>query len=155
MPVLAKKCSESSTVVRMGVSYEVNGGDNFETVANRFVSVSVVETVMNGLGFFLSETLGFLLIGDGFISSYRRRRSEPSRMGWVSSYWRRLGFFSSATVSFGIGDAWLSSHWRRFLFISDTWVPIVTLGSVSSGDGLVESESDLFGSIFFVWVLFF
>ena len=100
MPVLAKKCSESSTVARMGVSYEVNGGDNFETVANRFVSVSVVETVMNGLGFFLSETLGFLLIGDGFISSYQRRRSEPSRMGWVSSYRRHLGFFSSVTLGF-------------------------------------------------------
>ena len=125
MPVLAKKCSESSTVARMGVSYEVNGGDNFETVANRFVSVSVVETIMNGLGFFLSETLGFLLIGDGFISSYRRRRSEPSRMGWVSSYRRHLGFFSSVTLGFLLinnsffwdrrrlgshRDAWLSSH---------------------------------------------
>ena len=137
MPVLAKKCSESSTVARMGVSYEVNGGDNFETVANRFVSVPVVETVMNGLGFFLSETLGFLLIGDGFISSYRRRRSEPSRMGWVSSYRRHLGFFSSVTLGFLLinngffwdrrrlgfhRDAWLSSHQRHLGSHRDAWV---------------------------------
>ena len=89
-------------VARMGVSFEVNDGDNFEIVANGFVSALVVGTIANGLGFFLSAMLGFLLIGDGFISSYWSRWSKPSQMGWVSSYWRRLGFFSSVTVSFGM-----------------------------------------------------
>ena len=93
-------------VARMGVSFEVNGGDNFETVANGFVSALVVGTIANWLGFFLSAMLGFLLIGDGFISSYWSRWSKPSQMGWVSSYRRRLGFFSSAMLGFLlIGDS--------------------------------------------------
>ena len=90
--------------------------------ANRFISASVVETVTNGLGFILSETLGFLLsatvlflligVGD------RNRREWVGFLliggdAWVSSHRRCLAFFSSATVSFGIGDTWLSSHRRR------------------------------------------
>ena len=43
--VSAKKCSESSTVARMGVSYKIDGGDDFESVANGFVSVLVAGTV--------------------------------------------------------------------------------------------------------------
>ena len=52
---------------------------------------------------------------------------------------RRLAIFSLVTVSFH--QRHLGSH--------------RTLGSVSSGDGLVESESDLFGSIFLLWYFFF
>ena len=52
------------TVTRMGVSFEVNGSDNFEIITNGFVSASMVRTVANGLGFFLSVTLGFVLIND-------------------------------------------------------------------------------------------
>ena len=58
-------------VARMGVSFEVNDGDNFEIIANGFVSALVVGTVANGLGFFLSATLGFLLIGYAWLSSHR------------------------------------------------------------------------------------
>ena len=70
-------------------------------------------------------------------------------MGWVSSYRRHLGFFSLEMLGFLlIGDDFFWDR-RHLGSHRDAWVD--KLRRRFGG----ESESDLFGSIFFVWVLFF
>ena len=97
-------------------------------------------------------------------------------MGWVSSYRRRrLAFFSSATVSFGIGDAWVlivtlgsatlgflliddgffwdrrRLGWRRLAFFSSATVSF-GIGDAWVGDGWLSSHRRCLGSHHDAWV---